>query len=129
MELKVLIFVVEDEEAIQEVLRDALEDAGFAVSAATNGEQAIKMLDADGEDFRALVTDVNLGSTTTGWDVAKHAREINDLLPVVYITAASGHEWGSKGVPNSVLLTKPFAGAQAVTAVSQLINLGNTPGA
>jgi hypothetical protein len=44
------------------------------------------------------------------------------------MTGASAHDWGSKGVPNSVLLTKPFANAQVVTAVSQLLNLGNTPG-
>jgi DNA-binding response OmpR family regulator len=128
--MKVLIFVVEDEESIQEILKDALEDAGFAVSSAASGEEAIKMLDAKGEYFRALVTDVNLGpSTTTGWEVAKHSRGLNDQLPVVYITGDSAHEWGSKGVPNSVLLTKPFASAQLVTAVSQLLNIANTPGA
>jgi hypothetical protein len=33
------------------------------------------------------------------------------------------------GVPNSVLITKPFAPAQVLTAVSQLLNAGNTPGA
>jgi DNA-binding response OmpR family regulator len=127
VETKVLIFVVEDEEAIQEVLKYALEDAGFAVSAASSGEDAMKMLDTNGEFFRALVSDVNLGSPTTGWDVAKRARELIDQLAVVYVTA-NGHEWGSKGVPNSVLLPKPFAGAQLVTAISQLLNLGNTPG-
>lgn len=130
METKVLVFVVEDEVAIQDVLQAALEDAGFAVSTASSGEDAIQQLDANGADFRALITDVNLGShKLTGWDVAKHAREINDQLPVVYMTGASAHDWGSKGVPNSVLLTKPFANAQVVTAVSQLLNLGNTPGA
>jgi CheY-like chemotaxis protein len=107
-----------------------LEDAGFAVTAATGAEEALRMLDADGANFRALITDVNLGShELTGWDVAKHAREINDQIPVVYMTGASAHDWGSKGVPNSVLLTKPFANAQVVTAVSQLLNIGNTPGA
>jgi DNA-binding response OmpR family regulator len=129
VEMKVLIFVVDDEELIQEFLKDTLEDAGFAVSAATSGEETIKMLDTQGELFRALVTDVNLGTSLTGWDVAKHARKLNDQLPIVYITGDSAHEWGSKGVPNSVLLIKPFAGGQLVTALSQLLNLGNTPGA
>jgi hypothetical protein len=43
-------------------------------------------------------------------------------LPVVYITGASGNQWPSHGVPNSILLQKPFAPAQLVTAVSQLLN-------
>jgi DNA-binding response OmpR family regulator len=129
MEAKVLIFVVEDEILIQQLLQDVLEEAGFAVTAATRAEEAIEILDAKGADFRALVTDVNLGgSKLTGWDVAKHARTINDEIPVVYVTSANAHEWGINGVPNSVLLTKPFANAQVVTAVSQLLNVGNTPG-
>ena len=38
------------------------------------------------------------------------------------MTGADGHEWASKGVPHSLLMTKPFAPAQAVTAVSHLLN-------
>lgn len=56
-----------------------------------------------GTRFSALLTDVNLGrSKLTGWDVAKHAREIKAHIPVVYMTGASGHEWGFNGVPNSL---------------------------
>ena len=127
METKVLIFVVEDEHLLHAVLEETLEDAGYAVTIATSAEDAMEMLDVKGADFRALLTDVNLGSDKlTGWDVAKHAREINDQIPVVYMTGASAHEWASKGVPNSVLINKPFANAQIVAAVSQLLNTGNT---
>jgi hypothetical protein len=34
----------------------------------------------------------------------------------------SSDDWGSKGVPNSIMLEKPFAPAQLVIAVSQLLN-------
>jgi len=46
---------------------------------------------------------------------------------VVYVTGGEGHDWSSLGVPNSVLITKPFAPAQVLTAVSQLLNVGSTP--
>jgi CheY-like chemotaxis protein len=65
----------------------------------------------------------------TGWDVARHGRETNPDLPVVYVTASERHDWASRGVPNSVLIAKPFAPAQVLIAVSQLLNVGNTPGA
>jgi hypothetical protein len=39
-------------------------------------------------------------------------------LPVVYITGAAAENWAVQGVPNSILLAKPFAPAQLVTAVS-----------
>jgi len=50
-------------------------------------------------------------------------------MPIVYMTGDSADEWPSKGVPNSILLTKPFAPAQLVTAVSQLLNSGTPPSA
>ena len=73
---------------------------------------------------RALVTDVNLLGTMDGWEVAKRAREIDPEFPIVYMTGARADEYSSRGVPNSVLLTKPFAAAQLVTAVSQLLTSG-----
>ena len=37
------------------------------------------------------------------------------------MTGAAADDWSSEGVPNSILLKKPFAPAQLVTAVSQLL--------
>ncbi len=122
MAQSVLVFVVEDDEIIRMSLEDALTDGGFTVVLATTGEDAMAMLDAEGPNYCALVTDINLPGNFSGWDVAKHAREINDTLPVLYVSGASAHEWASKGVPKSQLIAKPFAVAQVVTAVSQLIN-------
>lgn len=119
----ILIFVVDDESLIQEVLETALQDGGFAVTSASSGEDAIAILESKIPDIRALITDVNLiPGKLTGWDVGRRARELNPDIPVIYMSGASGHEWSSHGVPNSLLLTKPFAPAQVVTAVAQLLN-------
>lgn len=126
----ILIFIVEDEILIRDGLQAALEDAGFSVAMATSGEEAISMLDAENASFKALVTDINLAPNgLAGWDVARHARELNSVLPVVYTTGASGDEWSSLGVPNSILIRKPYVTAQVLTAVSQLLNAsGAAPG-
>jgi len=130
MDVSILIFVVEDEPLIQDLLENALKEGGFAVATAAAGAEAIRMLEASGADYRALVTDVHLPpGEITGWDVAKRARELSPEIPVVYLTGAGGQDWAANGVPNSVLVLKPFAAAQAVTAVAQLLNQGNTPGA
>lgn len=129
MKLSVLVLIAENDAEIRNVLQASFEDGGFAVLMASSGEDAMAALDAQGDAVRALITDINLGSQATGWDVARHAREMNPELPVVYVTGAEGHDWASLGVPNSVLVSKPFAPAQVLTAVSQLLNAGNTPGA
>jgi CheY-like chemotaxis protein len=129
MDSTVLILLVEDDPGIQDLLFDTLEEAGFEVVQASNAAQAISILN-EKSDIRAIVTDIDFGdSKLTGWDVARHARELLKDLPVVYMTGASADDWGSKGVPNSVLINKPFAPVQVVTAVSQLLNAGNTPDA
>jgi DNA-binding response OmpR family regulator len=53
---------------------------------------------------------------------ARQVREREPHLPVIYMTGAAAVEWASRGVPGSIILSKPFAPAQLVTAVSQLIN-------
>jgi DNA-binding response OmpR family regulator len=116
------VLLVEDEALLQMSLAEALQEGGFGIAVAPNGEEALEMLEAAGADYGALVTDVNLGGALTGWDVAKRAREIFSLLPVVYMTGAAASDWGANGVPNSVLVQKPFAPAQIVTAVAQLLN-------
>jgi CheY-like chemotaxis protein len=83
------------------------------------------LLDKAGGKYRARVTDINLGrGQIDGWEIARHAREIDPEFPVVYVSGDSAEAWASKGVPNSIMLAKPFAPAQLVTAVSQLLNSG-----
>jgi hypothetical protein len=60
-----------------------------------------------------------------GWEVARRARQIDQLLPVIYMTGCyDGEEWSSQGVPDHTLVQKRFAPAQLPTPVSQLVNTG-----
>jgi CheY-like chemotaxis protein len=87
--------------------------------------QAMELLDSSEANFRALVTDINLAcDKQSGWEVARHAREINPDFSVVYMSGDNAEDWASKGVPHSIMLAKPFAPAQLLTAVSQLFNIG-----
>jgi CheY-like chemotaxis protein len=124
LEGSILILVIEDDEAIQGIVEEALTEGGFEPAIAASGEEAVTLLQGK-TAYRALVTDINLPGPLDGWQVAKRAREIDPEFPVIYMTGAAGDEWASKGVPNSILLNKPFAPAQLVTAVSQLLNSGS----
>ena len=119
-----MILVVEDDQDVQAIVEEALSEAGFEISIAATGEEAITLLKGNSGSYRALVTDINLIGRIKGWEIAKRAREIDSTLPVVYMTGAVADEWPSNGVPNSILLTKPFAPAQLVTALSNLLNTG-----
>jgi CheY-like chemotaxis protein len=56
-------------------------------------------------------------------------READPTFPVIYMTGAAADQWASQGVPGSILLEKPFAPAQLITAISQLLNVGSPPAA
>jgi DNA-binding response OmpR family regulator len=121
-ENQLFILVVEDDPPIQVVVEDALTDGGFEPAIAPSGEEAVTLLKGLRGKYRALVTDIKLLGRIDGWEVAKQAREIDPAFPILYITGVHADRWPSRGVPNSVLLTKPFAPAQLVTAVSQLLD-------
>jgi DNA-binding response OmpR family regulator len=122
-----IILVVEDDPLIQSVVEEILTDGGFEIVIVSSDENAVNLLDVQKVKYRAVVTDINLGrDKLDGWDVARRAREIDAGFPVVYMTGASADDWASKAVPNSILLTKPFAPAQLLAAVSQLLNAGSS---
>ena len=120
-----LVLVVEDEYQLQGIVEAALIEGGFAADILSSGEEALTLVRGRVKNYRALVTDVSLKGTMSGWDVARQIREIDPNCPVIYMTGAAADEWPSQGVPNSILLQKPFAPAQLVTAVSQLLNAGS----
>ena len=117
------ILVVDDDPLLQRIAEEALRDGGFETVVAASGEEAVELLDTADGKYRALVTDINLGrDRMSGWDVARRAREIDAKFPVVYMSGESAEDWSARGVPDSIMLSKPFAPAQLVTAVSQALN-------
>ena len=125
MEAPVLL-LVEDEVLVQEMLATEFTDAGYELVMASDGNRALAELEADAARFKAIVTDIGLGKGPDGWDVARRARELVADMPIIYITGDSTHNWSSKGVPDSVVISKPFAPAQLSTAVATLITAADT---
>nr|WP_249139610.1 response regulator [Bradyrhizobium ottawaense] len=122
-----MILVVEDDYPLQGVVEDFLREGGFETHALSSGEEALTLFRGRVAEYRALVTDASLKGTINGWEVAKQIRESAADFPVVYMTGAAADQWTSHGVFNSILLQKPFAPAQLVTAVSQLLNAVRPP--
>jgi len=113
-----LVLYAEDDPAVRDLGVDALQEGGFGVVAVGSGGEALRELERTDVVFKALVTDIDLPGGINGWEVARRARERHPELPVIYVSGGSADEWAAQGVPNSVMLQKPFALAQLVVAVS-----------
>lgn len=126
---KVTLLLAEDEPLLLLDFEQALVQAGFDIATASRAQDALKILNDAVVPIQGVITDIRLGDPPDGWEIARTAREVDPQIPVVYVSADSVDEWGSKGVPNSIMLAKPFAMAQLVTAISNLLNdrAGNQP--
>ena len=120
------VLIVEDEVLILLDMEAALQEAGFAVVGAKNATDAIAAFDADPTRIKALISDIRLGNgQKSGWDVARHLRQTNSTIPLIYVSGDSAADWGAEGVPNSIMIAKPFFMPQIITAVSNLLNQPN----
>ena len=111
------VLVVEDEPLILDIVADELTDAGFNVLQATNGEEAVTILD-DTASIDLLLTDIRLPGRVDGWGVAEHARECFPTIPVIYVTGYSGEP--VRQVPDSILIMKPYRPSAVVKAAQGL---------
>lgn len=114
---KPTILLVEDEALLREIVSFELEEAGFRVIEAADGEAAIRTLDSDAA-IDLLLTDIRLPGSKDGWSVARHARAVRPGLPVIYATGYSAEMVDL--VPGGQLIRKPFLPATMVRAVEEM---------
>jgi signal transduction histidine kinase len=65
------ILVVEDEEAVRELVRRTLASAGYAVQTVSTGAEGLRLLQAGRQAFRLVLTDLLLPGGVSGLDLAR----------------------------------------------------------
>jgi two-component system, OmpR family, response regulator MprA len=103
------ILVVDDERAVRESLKRALELEGYQVDMAGDGSEAIVQLDT-GDQPDAVVLDV-LMPNVDGLEVCRHIRRTGSTLPVLMLTArdAVGDRVAGLDAGADDYVVKPFA--------------------
>jgi len=101
---KFTVLVVEDEWLLRMELTDELLAAGWQVQEAANGEEAVALL-AGSSPVDFLITDIRLGGTADGWDVADTFRARNPEGAVIYVSA--NPDLAGRRAKGSVFLGKP----------------------
>src|SRR5580658_9119873 len=95
------VLVVEDDFFVRYDIAGCLREAGYAVIETGSGEEALALCKS-GTSIDMIVTDINLGGSASGWDVAKRFRSEQPDMPVVYI---SGEQFDpERCVPDSVFV-------------------------
>jgi DNA-binding response OmpR family regulator len=114
------VLLVEDQADVAELARDALCEAGFSVTVALDDRTAYTTLEREARSFAAVVTDINLGTGVTGFDVARRARQLNGDIKVIYISGEGPHR-RQFSVEKAITVAKPYLPRELAQQVAALI--------
>ena len=126
---KIKVLVVDDEPAVNEVIRDALELSGFEVDCAFDGEQAIERLGQaleQGRRFDLAILDLTVPGGLGGKETIKRLRELDPELKAIVVSGYSNDpvmaNFDSYGFDGCV--RKPFQLDELARTVSQVASSG-----
>jgi DNA-binding response OmpR family regulator len=102
------ILLVEDDQTLNFIVKDNLEQAGYSVISVEDGESAIRTFKT--EKFSLCLLDVMLPKKD-GFTVAREIREMDDHVPIIFLTARSMTEDRINGltIGGDDYITKPFS--------------------
>jgi two-component system OmpR family response regulator len=114
------ILVVDDEPSIVDLLREALRYAGFEVTSADNGFDAVRLAREQRPDL--LVLDVMMPGYD-GLDVVRRLRSEGDRVPVLFLTARDAPQDAVAGLTIGAddYLTKPFSLGELVARIRAVL--------
>ncbi len=121
------VLVVDDEQAITELVAMALRYEGFVVETAASGYQALSSLDTFRPEL--VVLDVMLPDID-GFSVAERVRRERRDVPVLFLTARDATEDKVRGltIGGDDYVTKPFSVAELVARVHAVLRRTGGPG-
>jgi DNA-binding response OmpR family regulator len=114
------ILLVEDERRLSNVIKKGLEEDGFAVDAAFDGEEGQFM--AESEEYDLIILDVML-TKINGISVVKNIRKKGLKTPILMLTAKSAIEDKVLGLDSGAddYMTKPFSFIELRSRIQALI--------
>jgi two-component system, OmpR family, response regulator MprA len=125
------ILVVDDERAVRESLRRALELEGYDVELASDGEEALRRLDEPAYPDAAILDVLMPG--IDGLEVCRRLRAAGNALPLLMLTARAEIDSRVAGLDAGAddYLPKPFALAELLARLRALLRRagnGDDPG-
>ncbi len=115
------LILAEDEPALGQIIKESLETRNFEVTLCEDGEKALKQYHLVKPDL--LVLDVMMPKKD-GFTLAKDIREIDDSIPIIFLTAKSQTQDVVEGftIGGNDYLKKPFSMEELIVRINNLLN-------
>ncbi|WOC32526.1 MULTISPECIES: response regulator transcription factor [Caproicibacterium] len=113
------ILVAEDEQAIREFVVINLNRAGYDVTEAENGDQALQIYEEQGGGFDVAVLDIMMPGEHDGLSVCKELRKKSGSIGIILLTARTQEMDKVSGLMMGAddYVTKPFSPSELVARV------------
>lgn len=82
---KAIILIVEDDQFIQDFIREILEENGYKVVTALNGKEALRQLKKI-SNIKLVLLDIMLPGRS-GWDIFMKLRRMDAIMKVIFVSA------------------------------------------
>ena len=114
------ILVVDDDKNTRRLFRAVLENAGYTVSAASDGAEALDLMDSEHIDL--VVLDIMMPHMD-GYEFTKALREVENNLPILMVSAKQLPEDKKKGflVGTDDYMTKPIDEEEMLLRIKALL--------
>ena len=116
------ILLIDDSVSLRQVVKIALQGAGYDVLEAEHGQAALKLL--DGRKIHLIVSDVNM-PVMDGISFLKAAKQLPDykFTPIIMLTTEAGEDKKKEGqmAGAKAWVVKPFQPPTLLGAISKLI--------
>jgi CheY-like chemotaxis protein len=123
----VVVLIAEDETLVRMVVSEMLQDGGYHVYEAQDGQEALAILEVRGGSVRVLVTDIampNLG----GLDLAALVSTRWPHVGVVVASAAAPPNVSDRMPKGSRFVAKPYTEKDLLKAVEAVLRTEQDPG-
>jgi CheY-like chemotaxis protein len=118
------VLVVDDEPIIAAMMASLLEDEGYGVTCLTSGKAAADYIAAGTARLDALITDVDLGTGVSGYELAELLQSSRSSAATIFMTGDSADRVRRRAPIESVVLEKPFRPSQLADALQRLLRTG-----
>ncbi|WP_245259738.1 response regulator [Methylopila sp. 73B] len=121
------VLIVEDEDAVRQVLREALNELGYRTEEAADGPAALRLLTSETR-FDMMISDVGLPGMN-GRQLADEARVARPSLPILFVTGYAENAEMRAGFlgANMSMITKPFTLETVAEKVRSMLAVDTPP--
>ncbi|MGA7161468.1 MAG: response regulator [Bacteroidota bacterium] len=119
-----MILIVEDNDAMRELLKTILQNDGHMVISASDGLEAIEYYKTEGKKIELIITDIEMPKLN-GVEAYRQIKKINSGVKVIFVSGTLNKKLEEQLKTDGIVgfFQKPYAPADILTKVREILGV------